>query len=127
LNKPGIPSRRLAIKGMLATAATTAAAALVPKAANARVPNLPPQAAQPKPVIVYRLRSRGTKSSRACKQHNRYHMFRTRYLADNNRAHPGCNCPIVPQAISKQVYLTLFPEGSSGVVQLPRGYKLDWL
>ena len=130
LDKPREPSRRLAIKGILAAAVTTAAATIGPQAVHARASvkrNPPVQAAQPKPVIVYRLRSRGTKASRACKRHNRYHVFQKRSDADKNRAHPGCNCPIVPQAISKKMYRNLFPEGSSGVVQIPRGYKLEML
>jgi hypothetical protein len=72
-------------------------------------------------VIVYRLRTRGTKACNACKLHHRYTIFLTRAIADGNRAHVGCNCPIVFQEIPKRRFQRLFPPGSDGVAHLPRG------
>jgi hypothetical protein len=49
--------------------------------------------------IVFRLRTRKHHSCRACKKHHRFMIFRTQALADANRAHAGCNCPVVSQRL----------------------------
>ena len=63
-------------------------------------------------VVVYRLRTRNTNSCNACGIHHRYKIFLTMTLADRNRAHPGCNCPIVMQRLPEADYLRLF--GATG-------------
>ena len=127
MDKPDQPLRRQLIKGILAVA-VTAGPTLGAKSAyaNASKSAPPPQAAQPR-RIVYRLRTRGTNACSACKKHHRRYIFKTRRDADNGRAHPGCNCPIVPQAIPNKVYRELFLASSNGVVELPRGYKMETL
>jgi hypothetical protein len=67
-------------------------------------------------VIAYRLSARGS-SCRACSQHHRYLVFATHALADANRAHPGCNCPITTQELAKKLARRLFATGV-GVVDL---------
>jgi hypothetical protein len=94
-----------------------AAVGAVPDSALARRPNRAPEV---KPIIVQRFKTRKTKSCRACKLHHTRFVFKTRGLADAHRAHPGCDCPIVPQPISKKVFRRLFPRGFDGVAQIPR-------
>jgi len=91
-------SRRSFLKG-LAVVGTTVAAPL----------GLVDQAeAAEKGVPVFRLRSRKTVSCRACKIHHRFFIFATRASADQHRAHPGCDCPIVLQKLSKGKFKSLF-------------------
>ena len=61
-----------------------------------------------KEVIVYRLQSRGTVSCKACKLHHRFVISLKREIADKHRAHPGCNCPIVEQKLSRRAFRLLF-------------------
>ena len=68
---------------------------------------------------VFRLRTRGTRECRTCKRHAWYKVFRTRQLADINRAHLGCNCPITEQRVSDAKFQQMFPDPTSpGVVDL---------
>lgn len=46
---------------------------------------------------VFRLSTRNTRTCNACRQHARHKIFETFFIADSNRAHPGCNCPIIVQ------------------------------
>jgi hypothetical protein len=63
--------------------------------------------------VVFRLQTRKHYSCRACKRHHRFTIFRTLALADGNRAHPGCNCPIVRQTIRGKEFKRIF--GPNGV------------
>jgi hypothetical protein len=70
---------------------------------------------------VYRLRTRNTRSCNACKLHHRYKIFTSKKAANLNRAHPGCNCPIVKQKIAVTRFKELFPGRAAiraGVVDL---------
>lgn len=59
-------------------------------------------------IKVFRLKSRGTHACRACQLHHRHIMFLTKKVAKHNRAHKHCNCPIVPQWITRKAYHRLF-------------------
>ncbi len=102
---------------VLAVAAVTAATPATAKAVPSFVAPGPKFFSK---VMVYRLRTRRTRACHACKLHHRYTVFRTRSIADRNRAHPGCNCPIVVQPLPKHIVRRLFPLGSNGVAHLPR-------
>jgi hypothetical protein len=71
-----------------------------------------------KGVVVYRLSARATSHCNACAKHHRRYAFLTHALADANRAHPGCNCPITTQEVRGKTFKALFPKGGSGVVRL---------
>lgn len=126
MDKPNDAKRRNALKGLAAAAITTTATALGagPAYADLRKPRRDTVDIWQDTILVYRLQARGTKSCRACKVHHRYLVFLSRQLADINRAHPGCNCPIVQQPIKESVFLKLFPEGTDGVAKLQRGFNL---
>lgn len=113
-------TRRSLLRG-LAVAAGAAAASALPLTAEGFFLPLPKRFVPPRTVLVYRLRTRKTKACHACRQHHRFIVCRTRALMDANRAHLGCNCPIVIEAISKHLFKRLFPRGSNGVALLPRG------
>jgi hypothetical protein len=90
----------------LGSVAAAAAVSVVVPAAEAKEPNLP----KPHPgcVKVFRFSTRNNVSCRACRQHHRYMVFRTRKIARQNRAHPGCDCPITPQWIERKTFRLLF-------------------
>jgi hypothetical protein len=73
--------------------------------------------------LVFRLQTRRHHSCNACKQHHKFTVFRTQALADANRAHPGCNCPIVSYKMPLRRWKKLLgPKGlaPSGVADLRR-------
>jgi len=94
------PSRRNFLKGIAAVG--TAAAVPFGLADHAEA------AKKPKVMVVFRLQSRKTHSCNACKIHHRFLFFLTRKAADQHRAHPGCNCPIVPQKLTRHAFRLLF-------------------
>lgn len=49
--------------------------------------------------VAYRLSTNGQRACNACKGHAAHRFFRTRAVADANRAHKGCNCAIVPHPL----------------------------
>ena len=59
-------------------------------------------------VKIFRFTTRNNVSCRACRKHHRYMAFRTRKVARQNRAHPGCDCPIVPQWVERKTFRMLF-------------------
>lgn len=59
-------------------------------------------------VKVFRFSTRNTVSCRACRLHHRYMVFRSRKIARMHRAHPGCDCPIVPQWLERKTFRRLF-------------------
>ena len=74
-------------------------------------------------VLVFRLTTRRHHACNACRHHHRFMVFRTHALADRHRAHPGCNCPIVRQKLSRRDFARLFgPRGvaPTGVADLRR-------
>jgi hypothetical protein len=86
-------------------AAAAAVTVVVPKA----------EAADPVPtkdhtgqVKIFRFTTRNNVSCRACRKHHRYMAFRTRKVARQNRAHPGCDCPIVPQWVERKTFRLMF-------------------
>ena len=74
-----------------------------------------------KGVVVYRLSTRANSHCNACAKHHRRYAFLTHALANANRAHPGCNCPITTQELRPKPFKTLFPKGGSGIVRLDQG------
>ena len=67
--------------------------------------------------MVFRLSTRNTRTCSACRNHARYKVFETGFLADTNRAHPGCNCPVTDQRIDRSLLerLQATPTGLAGV------------
>lgn len=97
--------KRLAFGTVAATAASMATVAT----ATAALPGTAGAATKRKRSIkVFRFRTRNTKSCHACQLQHRYKMFLTRKIAKHHRAHPGCDCPVIPQWISKRAYRRLF-------------------
>jgi len=90
----------LAAAGAGALAPTTVGAAASPTKAS-------------KGLVVFRFTTRNAHSCRACRQHHRYKVFAAHALADANRAHPGCNCQIVPSRLNSKLYRAFF--GDDGV------------
>jgi hypothetical protein len=81
----------------------------------------PPTGAVSQAVTVFRLRTRNTRSCRACRIHHQYMVFISQGRASQNRAHPGCNCPITKQKIPGDLFRQLFLDTGaieSGVVDL---------
>jgi len=68
-----------------------------------------------KKLLVFRLSPRKTKHCRACGRHHQHKVFLTHALADANRAHPGCDCPITRQVLRRRTFKQLF--GPNGVAQ----------
>ena len=71
---------------------------------------------------VYRLQTRKTRACNACKQHHRYKVFLDREAADQNRAHPGCHCRIVPQQVTPLYYTDVKRHAWNGVIDLRKLY-----
>jgi len=114
------PSRRVLLQSIVAVAAATVSGTAVAHGGESvgrhrEIPHF-----KSEQIIVYRLRTRKTRACRACRLHHQHTLFRSQAIANANRAHTGCNCPIIPQAISKRVFKRLFPRGSEGVALLPR-------
>ena len=65
-------------------------------------------AAKTNAVTVFRLSGRGRRISRAAKLHNANKLFKTKKLADKNRAHPGDPSRIVAVTISQAAFDRLF-------------------
>jgi hypothetical protein len=106
---PAAASRRGVLRAFLAAGAAAVA-----------VGSAAPAEAKPKVHLVCRLRTRRTRACRACRIHHRYLVFLSPALADANRAHPGCDCPIVKQRISRRQFRRMFPDPSVGVFDLRR-------
>ena len=111
-------TRRSLLKSVVTMTAATAAGTAFTEKAAAFTPRVFPI---PREVIVYRFKVRKTVACNACKIHHRYIIGRTRRRLNKNRAHKGCNCPIIPQAITTTLFRRLFPTGSKGIAHLPRG------
>lgn len=110
--------QRLTI-GSVAVSATSIAAAAAITAATPSVANA--SLRHPDSVKVFRFRTRNNVSCRACQIHHRYTMFHSRKVARSNRAHPGCDCAIVPQWIKRSTFRRLFKATGAietGVVDL---------
>ena len=69
-------------------------------------------------VTIYRLSSRGRRTSRAAKRYNANHRFATKHAADTHRAHPGDRSRIVPLTVSIEEYHRLFTSRHSHVADL---------
>jgi hypothetical protein len=59
-------------------------------------------------VTVFRLSSRGRRTSNAAKKHNANHLFTTAAAANGHRAHPGDRSKIVQVTISRERFNSLF-------------------
>ena len=89
---------------------------------------------------VFRLSTRNTRTCNGCRQHARHKVFDTFVLADANRAHPGCNCPINSQSMESSLLeqlrasptrrvgvwdrRALFPASAQSTRQLVAGWNL---
>ena len=71
-----------------------------------------------KGMVVYRLSTRGTSRCKACARHHKRLAFLTHAIANANRAHPGCNCPITTQRLLPKTFKRLFAKNASGVADL---------
>jgi hypothetical protein len=60
---------------------------------------------------AYRLSTHGRKDCHACKAHGANLFFRTIAVANKGRAHPGCNCGIVPHPILAGIFFRMFARG----------------
>jgi len=99
-------SRRDFVKEIATVGTATAASIVIPEMAFAA----PSSGSSEKSVTVFRLSSRGTRSCNACRTHHKYNIFISYSHANRNRAHPGCNCPIVKQKLPKEVFRRVFLE-----------------
>jgi hypothetical protein len=63
---------------------------------------------------VYRLSTHGTHACNACKGHGANRYYRLPVFATKDRAHLGCNCPILTQRVPSRTYQRWFrqPNGS---------------
>jgi hypothetical protein len=108
-----IGGRRAVLRGVAALGAA-AAASLVPVDVEARHGH-PKKKKHPRPratVLVFRFQTRNTQACNACQKHRRYKVFRSHAVADANRAHKGCHCPVVRQEVSKREFHRLFRHGA---------------
>jgi hypothetical protein len=69
-------------------------------------------------LYVYRLSSRGKRTSQAAKKHNANKLFATWDAAESNRAHPGDRSRIVQVNISPARYERLFLKPNRDLVDL---------
>jgi hypothetical protein len=110
------PSRREILKAALASGAVLAAGLALPEGSLAAI-----DGKQKETITVFRLRTRNTHSCKACKIHHRYTIAISHAHADRNRAHVGCNCPIVKQRLSLRRFKELFIDTraiQTGVIDL---------
>ena len=94
--------RDLTLGSVVAAAAVTA---VVPTAAATEAPPHKDHTGQ---IKIFRFTTRNNVSCRACRKHHRYMAFRTRKVARRNRAHPGCDCAIVPQWVDRKTFRLMF-------------------
>ena len=97
----GRPSRRAFLKGIAVAGAAAAAGAVAPGEALARRQGQ-------RRAFLFRLSTRNTSHCRACSQHHRFRVYKSYVLANDDRAHPGCNCPIVRQRIALGRFKKIF-------------------
>jgi hypothetical protein len=64
-------------------------------------------------ATTFRLSTRGERTCGACKAHGANRFYRTRDAADDDRAHLGCNCRIVTQAIAVELADQYFRDGDA--------------
>ncbi len=69
-------------------------------------------------TTVYRFQTRKARTCNACKKHQHYKVFLSQEAANQNRAHPGCNCRIVEQQISEEYSTSITPSEQNGVIDL---------
>lgn len=94
--------RDLTLGSVVAAAAVTA---VVP---TAQATDTVPTTDHTGQVKIFRFTTRNNVSCRACRKHHRYMAFRTRKVARRNRAHPGCDCAIVPQWVDRKTFRLMF-------------------
>ena len=105
--------RRKFIKGVTALGIVTALAPLSSCGTGEE------QAPQEDPVpTVYRFQTRKSRACKYCRTHHRYLVFLDQTAADQNRAHPGCNCKIVTQKVTEAYYNEVNALQTNGVVDL---------
>lgn len=114
-----VPTRRDVLKCLAVAGVAVASSVIVPDQALAAAKHRHRVAK----FMVFRLSTRKTEACRACRVHHRFIVFRSFFLADANRAHPGCDCQIVRQHVSLSRFKKLFPKGSNGIAHLVRGVR----
>ena len=96
--------QRLALGSVAASAASVVA--VTGLASEAHAAHIVKE--HPHSTKVFRFRPRKTVACHACRVHHRYKVFLTRKIAKHHRAHPGCDCPIVPQWMRNRTYRRVF-------------------
>ncbi len=69
-------------------------------------------------TTVYRFQASKGRTCKACQNHKRYKVFLSEEAADQNRAHPGCNCRIVTQTVTEEYSNEITPHQQSGVIDI---------
>jgi hypothetical protein len=100
--------RDLTLGSMVAATAVTAVTAVTAIAPAAEASETVPTKDHTGQVKIFRFTTRNNVSCRACRKHHRYMAFRTRKVARRNRAHPGCDCAIVPQWVDRKTFRLMF-------------------
>ena len=59
---------------------------------------------------VFRFSVHKRRCCTACKGHAANRYYRTKRAAKKDRAHPGCNCPILVQTIDRELAKKYFPK-----------------
>jgi hypothetical protein len=70
--------------------------------------------------IAYRLSTHGTRACSACKGTGANRFYVSAYAANTGRAHLGCNCRIVTEALPKPTWSCFFRGGRANV------YDVRW-
>jgi len=72
-------------------------------------------AVQKKVRTAYRLSTHGRRVCSACRVHAANRFYISSGAANTDRAHPGCNCPIVTQDLLKGTWSCYFRGGHAAV------------
>ena len=106
--------RRTVLKGMTALGVLSATAPLM----SCGPADSGDAGSSTQSVTVYRFQTRKGNSCVACRNHQHYKVFVDAATADGTRAHPGCNCAIVPQQMSQAYWDSIAPYQVDGVIEL---------
>jgi hypothetical protein len=101
-----MPEQTLTRKRFLVAGAGALGALAVPPAVRAAAPAKAP-APPPKQQPVFKLVASGH-VCKACRKHDANSLFPTAKAANGNRAHVGCNCPVVEGTMDFGTFVALF-------------------
>lgn len=110
--------RRTVLKGITALGVLSAAAPLV--SCGTSDPGPGDEGASTQSVTVYRFQTRKDNSCTACRNHQHYKVFVDEATAARTRAHPGCNCAVVPQQMPQDYWDSIAAYEVGGVIDLRR-------